>query len=114
MALEILYSITNYMSFCQPKIHMFIAKLYQYVIIILTNQRRVQMKKIFKRCLALILILSLFLTTSIPAVSVEQLNTALRNKYMILVNRNHKLSSDYVPTDLVYYKNKQREVFLSA
>ena len=63
------------------------------------------MKKIFKRCLALILILSLFLTTSISAVSVEQLNTDLRNKYMILVNRNHKLSSDYVPTDLVYYKN---------
>lgn len=59
-------------------------------------------KKILSFLLTLLIFSSCF---PISAISVNQLNTQLNSKYMILVNREHRLSSTYVPNDLVYFEN---------
>lgn len=57
-----------------------------------------------KRIISFLMVLCMFCTI-VSAVNVVQLNTQLKSKYMILVNRDHKLSANYVPSDLVYYGN---------
>jgi len=51
----------------------------------------------------MLIILLVFSTFSANATSVNELKNQLSSKYMILVNRDFRVSSDYVPADLVTY-----------
>ncbi len=55
------------------------------------------------RIISIFLILSITISVLAWNVSASEIDTLLNSKYMILVNRTHRLPSDYVPSDLVNF-----------